>query len=157
MNRAQLEKDVVQADPDFSWMLEKRRSLAKRVDTYARELTLKRSTTEQAIAQLRKDLAGVTATMRSKIAEAKRQMEPERIKLDAQLTEALRQLREKREQLAQMDRAISALRRSDKASGASHASQMNEMVRDAKRLDQEVALIKEHVKLIKTKLLLIRF
>ena len=157
LNRAQLEKDVVQQDPDFAWVLDRRRSLAKRMDIYERELALKRNTTEQAIAQLRKDLAGVTATVRSKIVETKRQMEPERVKLDAQLAEAMRQLRGQRDQLAQTDRAISALRRSDKASGASHESQINEMVRDAKRLDQEVALIKEHIRLIKTKLLLIRF
>ena len=56
-DRDQWTKEVLAADPSFAGVLEKHRELANRIDTYQRELALKRTTVDQTIKQMRQDLA----------------------------------------------------------------------------------------------------
>lgn len=163
-SREQLAKEVLKADPNFSAVLEKHRELANRLETYERELTLKRTTVERSIAQLRKDLADAAANVKVKALDAKRKLEPERERLVLALAMASEELRAKRLQRASLGRGIAKLKKAlgsakdiwTKDERARQDTQIQEMLRDAARLDQEMAALKQHVRLLKIKLLLIR-
>ena len=164
INRDELTKQVLAADPSFEEVLDRHRELANRIVTYQRELALKRSTVEQQIDQLRKELAADNATVRSKIEETKKRIDPDRTPLELALSVAGEQLRAKRIERASLGRSIAQVRRALKRQDASltaeerahQQSQLDELIRDAARLDQELAALHEHVRLLKTKLLLLK-
>ena len=162
--REGLTKEVLKADPEFSSVLEKYRELANRIDTFERELSLKRSTVEQTIKQMRKDLAATAATVRSKTDELKKRIEPDRQRLELALSMAGEELKTKRAQRASLGRSVTQLKKAVKTASAAwteeersrQEAQIQEMLRDASRLDQELAAMKEHIRLLKIKLLLIK-
>ena len=164
VNRDELAKEALAADPSFASVLEKHRELASRTETYERELTLKRSTVEQTIKQMRQDLAASAEAVRAKSAETKARMDPDRRRLTDSLDAAGKELRAKEAQRAAIGRAISQLRKSLKSSSeawtaeerARQDAHVEEMLRDAARIDYELAAIKAHVRLLKIKLLLIK-
>lgn len=163
-NHEELAKAVVKSDPDFKAVLDKHRELSNRIETYERELTLKRTTVEHQITQMRQDLATATANVRARIDEVKKRMEPDRQRLALALAMASEELQAKRQQRASLGRSIARLRKALKQSGAGWSaqdvkkqqSQIDEMTTDTKRLDQEMASLKEHLRLLKIKLLLIK-
>lgn len=163
-NREQLVKEVLNEDPAFTSILKTHQELANQIETYQRELALKRSTVERTIAQLRKDLAAAAATVRNKTAEAKKQLEPERERLELALAMAAEELRAKQSQRASLGRSVSQLKKAIKTASAvwteaergRQEAQIQEMLRDASRLDRELAALKAHVRLLKVKLLLLR-
>ena len=163
-NREGLVKEVLKADPAFAEVLERHGEAANRIAIYEQEFALKRKTVEETIAQMRKDLAAAAATVRGKVIEAKKRLAPDREKLGLGLSLAGEELRAKQAQRASLGRSITQLRKSlDKADAPfspderlRHARQMDEMTRDAARLDHELAALKEHARLLKLKLLLIR-
>ena len=164
-NREQLTKDVLKADPEFKWVLEKHRQLLNRIETYERELALKESTVEENIAQLRKDLATATTNVQQKVAEVRKQMDPEREKLQVALAMADEELRLKRFQRASLGRSLSQLKKALKnpkagwspEERARNDTQVRDMLADAQRFDQELEGLKRHMRLLKTKSLLLRF
>ena len=164
-NREQLAKEVLAADPSFSSVLMTHRELTSRIETYERELALKRATIERQIADLRKELETATTNARTKITAAKAQLDPERKRLELQLSLAGEELRAKQAQRANVGRSIAKLRKTLKegeqlltaAEQAGQRGQLAEHLREAERLDQELAGSKEHIRLLKLKLLLIRF
>ncbi|MBI1991745.1 MAG: hypothetical protein HYS71_00700, partial [Candidatus Omnitrophica bacterium] len=106
-----------------------------------------------------------TSNVKGKVAEVKRQMEPERRRLQLELSMANEELYAKRFQRASLGRSIAQLRKAEKtvqAAGTEQArarrqnAQLDELQRDAHRLDQEIAVIKGHLRLLKIKILLIR-
>ena len=163
-DRDALTREALAADPKFSAVLDKHRELANRIETYQRELELKRTTVEQTITQMRQDLAASTESVRSRIADTKQKLEPERKHLVQALTNAGEELKIKRAQRATLGRAMSQLRKSLRSSGnawsdaerARQQVQLEEMLRDADRLDYEMEAIKAHVRLLKIKLLLLK-
>ena len=164
VKREQLIQEVLKADPAFAQVLDKHREIQNRIETYERELALKRSTVEHTIAQLRKDLAAAVSNVRQKTAEAKKRMEPDRARLDLALSMAGEELQAKRVQRASLARSIAHIQKSlkDPQSGwseqerARQEAQIREMLADAHRLDQEMVSMKEHLRLLKIKLLLIK-
>ena len=163
--RDELVKEVLTADPEFAQVLDKHRELANRIDTHQRELALKRSEIERKIAQLRKDLTAAVISVKQKTDDVKKRMEPDRVRLQLALSMASEQLQATRLQRSSLGRSVSKLRKALQGidSGwtaqerARREAQMNEMLADAKRLDQEMASLKAHVRLLKIKLLLIKF
>jgi hypothetical protein len=163
-NRDELAKEVLAADPSFAAVLERRRELANRIDTYERELVLKRSTVEQTIRQLRQDLASSAKAVRAKTEETRTKLEPERERLAQALVRAAEELKAKRVERAAIGRSISQLRKSLTSSSVAwtdeertrQAASADEMVRDAARVDHELATLKAHVRLLKIKLLLMK-
>jgi len=163
-NRAQLAKEAVSQDPEFAAVLEKHRQLISRIQTFEKELALKRSTVEKTIGQLRKDLAAGASNVRLKTAETKKRMDPDRQRLDLALSMAGEQLRATRQQRAKVGRQIAQLKKAAKgAQGtwsrddmARHEEKIQDMLQDAQRLDHEMAALKEHTRLVKLKLLLIK-
>jgi hypothetical protein len=164
-NREQLAREILNTDPDFSWVLDKHRALSNRVHTYEQELALKRTTIEQNIAKMRKELMAAAADVTHKIAELKKQIEPDRQRFELALSMAGEELHTKRFQRASLGRKITQLRKAGKAQQhvwtdeerAKQEAQLNEAARDTKRLDREIEGIKAHMRLLKVKILLIRF
>ena len=162
--REDLVKEVLKADPEFSTVLEKHRELSSRVETANRELELKRTTIEHNIAQLRKDLAAAAASARAKTAEIKKRIEPDQERLTMALSLSSDELRAKRIQRASLGRSIAQLRKSltrqdnpgTPQERARQQTQLDEMLKDAARLDGEMTGLKQHVRLLKIKLLLIK-
>jgi hypothetical protein len=120
---------------------------------------------EQAIKQMRQDLAASAKAVRAKSAETKARMDPDRRRLIEALAAAGGELKATQAQRAAIGRAISQLRKSLKSSSAGWTDEerarqdahVEEILRDAARIDHEMATIKAHVRLLKIKLLLIRF
>ena len=164
-DREQLAREVLKADPSFASVFDTHRELANRVETFRQELALKRQTVEESIAHLRKDLAASTASVRAKTLEAKKRLQPERDTLSLGLSLAAEELRAKRAQRASLGRSVAQLGKSLTAKDGvilspqernRQQAQLDEMARDAARLDQELAALREHVRLLKLKLLLIK-
>ena len=163
-NRDELAKEVLAADPSFALVLERRRELANRIDTYERELALKRSTVDQTIKQLREDLAASTKAVRAKTQETRAKLEPDRRRLTLALAGAGEALKAKQLERAAIGRSISQLRKSLENSNVAwtdeertrQAASVDEMVRDADRVDYELDALKAHMRLLKIKLLLVK-
>lgn len=162
--REDLVKEVLKADPEFSSVLEKHRELNSRMETAKRELELKRTTIERSIAQLRKDLAAAATSTRAKTSEITKRMEPDQQRLTLALSMSSEELRAKRIQRASLGRSIAQLKKSLKAKDAAwtpeertrQQAQLDEMLKDVARLDQEMEGLKQNVRLLKIKLLLIK-
>ena len=162
--RDDLAKEVLKADPEFSSVLEKHRELISSIETYERELALKRGNVERGIAQLRKDLAAAAASTNAKTAEVKKRMEPDQQRLTLALSMSSEELRAKRIQRASLGRSIAQLKKSLTSKDAAwtpdertrQQAQLDETLKDVARLDQEMAGLKQHVRLLKIKLLLIK-
>ena len=162
--REALVQEVLKSDPEFAQVLEKQQELLSRIQTYERELALKRSTIERNIAQLRKDLAAAVSSVRQKTAEVKKRMEPDCARLDLALSAASEELQAKRLQRATLGRSVAKRRKLLKSpetawtpqERAAQQTQIDEMLQDAKRLDQEMGSLKAHIRLLKIKLLLIK-
>ena len=157
-------KEVLQADPEFAMVLDKHRELSNRLQTYERELALKRSTIEQNITQLRKELAAAVSNVRAKAADVRKRMEPDHKRLELALSMAGEELAAKRAQRVALGRSIARLKKAVKNANsawtaderAEQETKIAEMLRDAQRLDKEMTVLKAHVRLLKIKLLLIK-
>ena len=165
INRDRLEQEIRRIDPAFSQTLEKHQELASRIETYQRELALKRSTVERTIAQMRKDLAASTVSVNGKVLEAKKKMEPDQERMRVELTMASEELRAKRLQRASLSRTMSQLKKAGRNTGAAWTpaerarqdAKIKDLLADLARVDRELAVLAEHVRLLKIKQLLIRF
>ncbi|MBI2094193.1 MAG: hypothetical protein HYT88_05655 [Candidatus Omnitrophica bacterium] len=161
VSREQLLNEVTHQDPKFARVLERHQELLSRIATYEKELTLKRETVEHAIAQMRKDLEAAAASVKARIAEAKKQLEPQRQQLNAALAMASGELRVKRLQRSSFGRSIAQLRKAIQASQGSdearlNQTQLDEMMQDARQIDIEIRSLREHIRLLRLKLYLIR-
>lgn len=163
-NRDQLAKEVLQADPEFSSVLEKREHLMNRIEERKRKLEIKRNTIDEGIAQLRRDLASATAMTRKEITLIEEQMKPDHERIQLALSLASEELRAKRQERATLGRQIAQLRKAAKNTGAqwtaeehaAHEAELAAMLEDAGRLDQEMVGMKGHLRLLKIKMVLIR-
>lgn len=163
-NREQLVKEVLKADPAFGEVMEKHRELSNRLETHQKELALKRSTVKQTIAKMRKDLAAAAASIRARSAETRQKMDPDRKRLRLTVSMAGEELQARRVQRASLGRSITKLRKAIESKDAAwtekeraqQQAQMEEMAREVQRLDHEMAALKEHLRLLKIKLVLIK-
>ena len=149
VDKEQLAKEVLAKDPEFGAVLDKHQELSSRIQTYERELSVRRSEVEKKIAQLRKDLVDAAASVREKTNEVKKRMDPDRVRLQQALVQAGNDLRLKREQRSILGKQVALLKKSGKEVSP-------DLMKQAEALDQEMASLKEHVRLLKIKLLLIK-
>ncbi len=163
-NAEALRKEALQADPAFAEALNKHDELANRVLVLKRELDLKRTQIEGQISALRAELRDTTAAVNRNIDSTKALLNPtiERIELSTSL--GAEDLRAKERQRSQLGRSISRLRKQLKQSGeqtsteqAQMTQQLTEMLQETQRLDQEIAALKEHLRILKMKRLLLRW
>ncbi len=162
--REELVQQVLKEDPEFAQVLDKHQQLVNRIETYERELALKRGTIEHQIAQLRKELTVAIASVRQKTLDTKKRMEPDQQRLMLAISMGSEQLRAKREERASLGRSIAKLRKTLKDPNApltesertTRSREIDEMLQDARRLDQELQTLSGHIRLLKIKLLLIK-
>ena len=153
IDRQKLTQEVIAKDPEFGAVLEKHRELSSRIQTYDRELSVRRSEVEKKITQLRKDLVEAAASVRMKTNEAKKRMEPDRLRLQQALTQAGNELKIKQEQRSTLGKQIAMLKKSP---GQSPDGNLAQLLKQAEQFDQDLAEVKERTRLYKIKLLLIK-
>ena len=164
-NREELTKEVLTADPQFDKVLDRYREVTNRIDTFEQELALKRQTVDESVAQLKKDLAATEASVKAKIEDAKKKIEPERLAQEQALQTAAQELRAKQVQRAALGKSMAQLAKLLKSKDAPLAPEareregvrMADMTKDANRLDLEMAALKTHMRLLKIKILLLKF
>ena len=149
INKENLTKEVLAKDPEFGAVLDKHREIASRIQTYSRELAVRRTEVEKKIAQLHKDLVDSAASVRGKSEEIKKRMGPDHVRLQKSLAETGNDLRMKREQRSSLGKQIALARKSSKEASP-------EMLKQAEELDRDLAALKERVRLLKIELLLIK-
>jgi len=165
VNEEEIRKEVLEADPAFSRVLEQRDSYAGQIETAQREFALKRATVQRAIEKLREDLAESQRKVQERKERYSQLMEPENRKLDFGVSMAKEELRGKRVQRSSIGRSAARLKKSLKEADATWSQQererqqarLKEMLDDAQRLDQEIDALNEHVRLLKLKLKLLKF
>ncbi len=149
VDREKLTAEAVAKDPEFGAVLDKRREIASRIQTYSRELAVRRTEVEKKIAQLHKDLVDSAASVRGKSEEIKKRMDPDHVRLQRSLAETVNGLRMKREQRSSLGKQIALLIKSSKEVSP-------EMLKQAEELNRDLAALKERVRLLKIELLLIK-
>ena len=163
-NQEQLRTEALKVDPSFSDVLQKRDEVANRILVLDRELTLKRSKVESQISQLRKELSDAEAQVHQKTEQFKTHLDPDRKRVELAYAMAAEELRAKRNQRASIGRSISRLRKALKQQQAPwtaeerdhHETELEDLLRETKRLDQEIAALNEHLRLLKIKQVLLR-
>lgn len=164
-NRDELTKEVLAADPKFDKVLEKYRELANRIDTFEQELALKRQTVDESIAQLKKDLTATEAQVKAKIEETKKKIEPDAQAHAAALETAAQELRAKQAQRASLGKSMAQQQKLLKSQDAPLAAdareketqRLAEMTKAAAVMDEEMAALKNHIRLLKIKIILLKF
>src|SRR3989338_7985281 len=164
ISREDMTKEALKADPDFSSVLEKHHSLLNRIQTYERELALKRTKIDRSIPELRRELTMAMSNAKTKIESVQKQMEPDRARLELDLSMAGEEIQAKRLQRANLNSSISKRKNALKRQGAGwtkeertrQETQIEDMIRDVKRLDQELVVLKSHLRLLRIKLILIK-
>lgn len=159
-----LRKEVLSTDPAFAKVLDRRDELADKVTLLQRELALKNSTVERQIAQLRTELREAKREVAQKVRQTTVQLKPEQERIGLAIGRATEELKAKRAHRDSLARSISRIRKAlgDKgatwtATDRSRMSQeLDDLVRETQRLDQELAALARHLRLLKAKRLLLR-
>ena len=159
-----LRDEILATDPDFKSSLMKRDEVAERIGVFKRELELKRQEAETHIAKLRQDLKVATDRVNQKIEREKGLLDPDVKNLEFASGMASEELRAKRQQRASLGRSISQLRKALKQSGPQWSAQeraqrdreLSELLEEATRVDQELAALSAHIRLLKMKRMVLR-
>ncbi len=159
-----IKEEVLKTDPKFQAVLDEHEGYASQIETAEKEFTLKRSTVDRTIQRLRQDLAESRKAVRKKKARYRELMEPERRRVEFSMSMAREELRAKRVQRSSVGRSIARLRKALDGADETWSPQerrrqevqLEEMLRDAQRLDEEITSIKEHVRFLRLKLRLIQ-
>jgi hypothetical protein len=159
-NPQKLREEVLQADPSFAGVLEKRDEQANRISLLEREFDLKRTQAEGRIAQLRKEVKAARAQVDQKIQHSKTLLRPDLDRLQLALSMASDERQAKRAQRASLGRSISRLKKAlqagDTADRTSREREVTAFLQEAQRLDREIQALNEHLRLLKIKILLLR-
>jgi hypothetical protein len=112
---------------------------------------------------MRQELKGSASVVKSKTAEIKERMEPDRQQIELDLAKATEELRGKQVQRSTIGKSMAQLRKNLKASDqlsveeqTRQQQELDQLTRDAGRMDEEISSMKAHIRLLKIKLLLIR-
>ena len=159
-----MRRQVLAADPGFGKPLEKRDQLADRINVLRQELALKQAQVDGKIAQLRKELRETKTQALQKIEETRQGLSPERERVELALAMAREEQRVKQQQRQSMGRSISRLRRSLQETRSSWSAnerqridrELIDLMAELKRVDQELTVLREHVRLLGMKHHLLR-
>ncbi|MBI3087831.1 MAG: hypothetical protein HYY91_02975 [Candidatus Omnitrophica bacterium] len=159
-----LRKEVLSADPPFAKVLDRRDELADKITLLQRELALKKSTVERRVAQLRAELREAKREVAQKVRQTAVQLKPEQERVELAVGRAAEELKTKRAHRDGLARSISRIRKAlgDKsatwtaADRSRLAQELDDLARETQRLDQELAVLAKHLRLLKAKRLLLR-
>lgn len=163
-NPEKLREEVLRADPSFNDVLAKRDEQANRIALLERELELKRNQVERQISQLRNELKSVTAQVNEKSQNIRLLLKPDQDRVMLAMNLATQELRAKRAQRASVGKSVSQLRKSlakttppwPAAERAAMERDLRDFLNDAERVDRELEGLSHHIRLLKTKRLLLR-
>ena len=163
-NPEALRQEVLKADPGFSEVLGKRDELANRIMLLERERDLKQRQVEEQITKLRKELQDVRTQVEQKIQKVKTLMKPDLDRVDLAISMANEERQAKRQQRESLSRSIGQLRKALKQGNASWTDKervrmdrdLDDMTRETQRLDQEISALNKHLRLLKTKRLVLK-
>jgi hypothetical protein len=141
-------------DPGFADMLNQHRLLLARNQALERELDLKRLMTEQAISQLRQDVAATELGIRRKQAGLNETLAPVRLFLQEDLNRTVQEIRQRELERTQASKTLTRFRKSQNAPGP-EAAELVEARREMRRLEMEVWGLKAHRELVERKLSLL--
>ena len=164
VDEEEIRKEILEADSSFGEVLERRDTYAGQIETAQREFALKRATVQRAIEKLREDLAESQRKVQGRKEHYSELMEPDNRKLEFAVSMAKEELRGKRVQRSSIGRSMTRLKKSLEEADATWSKQererqqakLEEMLKDAERLDQEMDALSEHVRLLKLKLRLLK-
>jgi len=159
-----MREEILKVDPTFQEVLEKRDELAQRIDLLKRELDLKRSQTEQQIAKLRRDLSELRQQVEQKTEKTKTLLKPDQARVDLAMSLATEERQAKRNQRASLGRSISRLKKTlqqtnppwPEAERRRMEADLQELLKETQRLDREIGMLNEHIRLLNIKRLLLR-
>ena len=157
-------QEALRADPQFAEVLEKRDQLADRITLLRREFAVKKHQVEGQIARLRQELTQARRQMDQKVQQLKAQLRADQERVALALSRAGEELRAKQSQRASLGRSISQLRKvlQDPSHQWTQADrtrmdrELDELLRETKRLDAELGDLDAHVHLLKIKRSLLR-
>ena len=162
--REQHTKEVIAVDPTFSAVLDRHRRLLNRLEAYDREFGLKRLMVERTISQLRQDLAATKRDITQRKAQLKSEMDPVRAGLMQDMAEARAEIAGLGLQRSTIGGWISKIKKAMlDAHGAwpaeEHAHQqaeLEQMLQTAHRMESEIEVLKNHIRILELKIELIR-
>ncbi len=163
-NPEKLREEILRADPSFNEALAKRDEQANRIALLERELELKRNQVERQISQLRNELKSVIAQVNEKSQKIRLLLKPDQDRLALAMNLATQELRAKRAQRSSVGTSISQLRKSlakttppwPAAERAAMEHDLQDFLKDAERIDHELDGLANHIRLLKTKRILLR-
>lgn len=146
---------VLSADPGFADVLQQHRLLLARHQALERELDLKRLMADQAIGQIRQDVAATELGIRRKQAALKETLSPARSILEEDLGRTVQEIRQRQHQRAQASKILTRIQKSLKALGPPEPDELVQARRQMQRLEAEVDILKAHRDLVERKLQLL--
>ena len=154
-----MRRQVLAADPGFGKPLEKRDQLADRINVLRQELALKQAQVDGKITQLRKELRETKTQALQKIEETRQGLSPERERVELALAMAQEEQRVKQQQRQSLGRSISRLRKTLQETPSSWSAterqrldrELIDLMAELKRVDQELTVLREHVRLLEVK------
>ncbi len=142
---------VLTVDGSFADLLDRHRLLIARKEAYERELDLKRLMADQAITQLRQDVAATELEIRRKQAKLSEGLEPEYSNLQTDLEATEHELKQRKLERSQVGRELARIQKMQNAPDA----ELAELRRDSRRLELEITGFTAHRELVKRKLKLL--
>ena len=163
-NPEQLRKEVLKADPGFAEVLAKRDEQANRIALLERELALKRNQVERQIVQLRNELKAVSTQANEKMQKIQLLIKPDQDRLALAQNLAIQERRAKQAQRSSLGSSISQLRKSlaqttppwPAEERAKMERDLQELMKETERVDRELDGLAQHIRLLKTKRILLR-
>ncbi len=163
-NPEKLREDVLKADPSFSEVLAKRDEQANRIALMERELDLKRNQVERQIAQLRNELKAAAVQVNEKIQKIQLLIKPDQDRTTLAMNLAIQERRAKQAQRNSLAASVGQLRKSlsktDPPWPAQERAKMErdlqELAQETGRMDHELDGLAQHIRLLKTKRILLR-
>jgi hypothetical protein len=147
-------RQVLAVDPGFADMLNQHRLLLARNQALERELDLKRLMTEQAISQLRQDVAATELGIRRKQAGLNETLAPVRLFLQEDLNRTVQEIRQRELERTQASKMLTRIRNSLKTPGP-ETDELAAARREVRRLEMEAQGLKAHRDLAQRKLSLL--
>ncbi len=163
VNLEKLRDEVLKADPGFREALAKRDEQANRIALLQRELDLKRNQVERQIVQLRNELKATTVQVNEKMQKIRLLLKPDQDRVTLITNMAIQERRAKQAQRTSLVKSMAQLRKSlahtnppwPEEERAKMERDVQDLAKETERLNRELEGLAEHLRLLKTKRLLL--
>ncbi len=161
--REDMTRTVLEVDPAFNKVIEEYQRITNQMETIEREWELKQVLVDQKVQHMNQQLTAAREEVTLRQNQLNEEIEPERQELRELHAHTVDELRERQLQRSTLGRSIAKLRKAVKLAGEAwplserqrQDDQLEQMLRDANRIDQEIEMIKQAISLLEAKLVLI--